>query len=876
MEVQSMSPKILIVSGTLGTASEVYRCNNLQEQLICADYLANIITFNHPKLLSIASLHDIIVLHRVPYDGFIDRLFELRKTIVFDIDDLVFDPDAIKHVDGLSYLTPEEIVAYKDGVARHRETLLRSDYVFASTEFLAGKIKKLGKDTFVVANCISDTMIKSAVETSPSRDPSRIVIGYMSGTRTHDKDFLEAADSIICLLEEFDNLEFWVQGYLQLDQRFSCFKDKIRHLPFGTMKDMFNTLGHIDIAIAPLEPTNPYCRAKSEIKYYEAALKGVPLVASRIDSFINTISHGDNGMLANGTKEWTFSIRSLVTDPDLRRNLGRNAKKDVLRNHTSKARMGAMKVLIQQLTSKTVSLPQQKTITKYRRDREGLNLGWCIPTPFKGSGGHMTIFRNIKYLEKFGHKVTIYVFGGDRTLPTSKKMKELISQDFVPLEADIVIGWDLIEPCDALFATHYTTAPFVASSEAAKKKFYFVQDFEPYFFPMGSEYIAVENTYKLGLSCITIGRWLTRKLLEDYAADANYFDFAVDNSVYYPRCEKSDKIRILFYAQPDKPRRGFEIGVAALKRLHQLHSDSIEIVLFGSSLISKQHIPFPHVNAGILNFDQLAEIYSSAHIGLVISLSNPSLIPFDMMACGCAVVDIARENNFEDYVNGKEILLAEPTPDGLVKAINRLIIDDALRDRITEAARRLVSSRSYEKSARRLEAHILKGMLTDFVSDSTSLVDVNQSLSDSICGEILAGTYIGQSFISSKNNLFAVDLLFATFQRSSVNDAMFKLLSDDDIELFSTIIPGDRINDNTWLRIAFPAISDSKGKKFKFSVEGTSASANSSFTLYMNSKSNYQEGIMSYNNNIVNGNLTFKTNVRIIEKQDTPPLFCAA
>ena len=142
-----MRPKILIVSGTIGTASEVYRCHNLQEQLNYAGFLSNIITFNHPKLLSIASLHDIIVIHRVPYDGFIDRLFDLRKTIVFDIDDLVFDPDSIKHVDGLSYLTPEEVVTYTEGVARHRETLLRSDYVFASSEFLAGKIKKLGKDT---------------------------------------------------------------------------------------------------------------------------------------------------------------------------------------------------------------------------------------------------------------------------------------------------------------------------------------------------------------------------------------------------------------------------------------------------------------------------------------------------------------------------------------------------------------------------------------------------------------------------------------------------------------------------------------------------------------------------------------------------------
>ena len=36
---------------------------------------------------------------------------------------------------------------------------------------------------------------------------------------------------------------------------------------------------------------------------------------------------------------------------------------------------------------------------------------------------------------------------------------------------------------------------------------YFVQDFEPLFYPMGSDYLLAENTYRKGLYHITTGAW---------------------------------------------------------------------------------------------------------------------------------------------------------------------------------------------------------------------------------------------------------------------------------------------------------------------------------------------------------------------------------
>jgi hypothetical protein len=205
-----------------------------------------------------------------------------------------------------------------------------------------------------------------------------------------------------------------------------------------------------------------------------------------------------------------------------------------------------------------------------------------------------------------------------------------------------------------------------------KKKAYFIQDYEPWFLPMGDGYINTENSYRLGYSPITIGKWLSHKMIEEYGLSSQYFDFCADLNVYkkLENVEKENAICYIF--QPEKPRRCDWIGLRALKIVKTMRPD-IKIYLYGSN--TKQTPDFEAEKLGIIPIEKCNELYNKCKIGFCISASNPSRIPFEMMAAGLPVVEIYRENNLYDFPeNG--IKLAEASSEAIATALLELIDND--------------------------------------------------------------------------------------------------------------------------------------------------------------------------------------------------------
>ena len=288
------------------------------------------------------------------------------------------------------------------------------------------------------------------------------------------------------------------------------------------------------------------------------------------------------------------------------------------------------------------------------------------------------LFRAIRDLASAGHDVSIYV-PACAEFSSSQQIKEFVERHFFPTDARFILGTDSIRRCDALVATHWTTA-YIASQHRAQAKhvFYFVQDYEPAFYPMGDEYLRAENTYRLGFKCITAGPWCTKILRDRFRADADFFQMPIDRSIYIPGEAQPGPNRILFFARPDMPRRCFPLGIEALRLVAERYPE-VEICLFGSTSVSPSWVPFKHTDVGILAPSDLAEIYRQSTVGIAFSTTNPSMVPFEMMACGLPVVDLDHEENVINYGSHDNVTLAAPTAESIASAVHSLLENKGLR-----------------------------------------------------------------------------------------------------------------------------------------------------------------------------------------------------
>ena len=296
-------------------------------------------------------------------------------------------------------------------------------------------------------------------------------------------------------------------------------------------------------------------------------------------------------------------------------------------------------------------------------------VAWVIPYPGKGSGGHRTIIQNINALVKAGYECDIYV--QDNKLATDQEISNQINSYYGFCAAKSYVGVVFRQEYDLVFATGWTTVEFVKNLNCPLKA-YFIQDYEPWFLPMGGEYIATENSYRLGYKPITIGKWLSHKMINEFGLKSQYFDFCADLNVYRKLDDIEKENAICYIYQPNKPRRCDKIGINALKIVKALRPD-VKIYLYGQKV--KTSIDLDAEKLGIIPIEECNKLYNKCKIGFCISASNPSRIPFEMMAAGLPVVEIYKENNLYDFPSDS-IVLAEPTAESIAKAMIDLLDDE--------------------------------------------------------------------------------------------------------------------------------------------------------------------------------------------------------
>lgn len=311
-------------------------------------------------------------------------------------------------------------------------------------------------------------------------------------------------------------------------------------------------------------------------------------------------------------------------------------------------------------------IPFSKKDFEKARDEQRV-IHWVIPEPGIGSGGHLNIFRFVSALQKKGMKNRVYVRKPVQFF-SNEDLSAFIHKNYpiVDPEVEFYYSCDGMPFCHAIVATGWDSAYFVRNFNNTISKFYFVQDFEPSFYAVGSEYKFAENTYRFGFRGLTAGDWLKGKLEKEYGMTCRSFHFSYDKELYHPIQKRDDHKRVFFYARPVTPRRAWELGLLALMELHKKIPE-LEVVFAGWD-ISNYYIPFAHLNAGSVPLNELADLYAQCDVCFVMSLTNLSLLPLEVMASN-GVIAIQNDENNAWMVNNSNAVIIDCDPVNIAETL---------------------------------------------------------------------------------------------------------------------------------------------------------------------------------------------------------------
>jgi glycosyltransferase involved in cell wall biosynthesis len=332
-----------------------------------------------------------------------------------------------------------------------------------------------------------------------------------------------------------------------------------------------------------------------------------------------------------------------------------------------------------------------------------LEVAFVVPHFRRGSGGHTTIANLVRAIEARGHRCSIWIADRAGRSGGAGAFREF----FGPFEAPVHDSLAAFGGADVALATGWQTVAPVLLMHGCGARAYLVQDHEPDFYPASAERLWATASYGHGLHCITAGAWLA-EVAGGYGATATAFDLGIDHDVYRPADRERAPARVLFYARAATPRRAVPLGLLALAEVARRRPD-VELVLFGDP--QPPSAPFAFRHLGVASATELAAEYAQATVGVVLSLTNHSLVAQEMLACGLSAVELDTPSTRAAFGPQPPLELSDPTVGALAAAIERLLADPVLRRECRSAGLSWAAERTWARAAEQVERGLRRACL---------------------------------------------------------------------------------------------------------------------------------------------------------------------
>ena len=270
---------------------------------------------------------------------------------------------------------------------------------------------------------------------------------------------------------------------------------------------------------------------------------------------------------------------------------------------------------------------------------------------------------------------------------------------------------------DAVVSTFWPSCYISARFNKTKKKFYFIQDYEPLFYSAGSMYAMAEATYRMGFKGILNTPGLAEYVRQQHKMDCQEFFPCVNEKIYHIDEEslrkKLDKktLDVFVYGRPNHDRNAFELALLTLTKLKEKYEDKINIISAGDHWREEDFgVKGVIRNLGRLeSLNAVADLYRKCDIGLVFMFTkHPSYQPFEFMACGCATVTNFNGANTWFLKDGENAMVSEPEPSCLVDKISKLIEDKELRRKIVKNGLKEIKKHNWNDECEKIFEYIQK------------------------------------------------------------------------------------------------------------------------------------------------------------------------
>lgn len=337
--IYSNKKNIIYIKDVFDNSTFRYRTYNVMETMKnCDKYNVTCFLINELySMYNILDKIDLVILQRAKWsfelESFIRVLKNRKIKIIYDMDDLIYHTKYVpKYLNSIGDYREFVIDSFFALSKRYEMIASISDGMIVTTESLKKYMESdFKKPVWILSNFLNleqEEESKKIVQMKKNtyRD-DKFVIGYFSGSNSHQRDLEIVESALVELMEKYDNIYLKIVGFMNLSDRLQEWKKRGRIIfeKFVPYQELQYKIASVDVNIIPLQK-HEFNECKSELKYFEASIVDTISVATNNEVYSKIIEDGVDGFLSS-EMDWYEKLEYIYLNYDKMDEIRKNAKK---------------------------------------------------------------------------------------------------------------------------------------------------------------------------------------------------------------------------------------------------------------------------------------------------------------------------------------------------------------------------------------------------------------------------------------------------------------------------------------------------------------------------------------------------------------------